>query len=102
MPRAAFALGLIGQCFFSSWVMKACGGKPLSAVITHGTANALIPLFPTIVMKTDVAQTRWWLHQTLLLIVGVLFMLHHVRSSAERATRQQSKPTSSAFFRSSQ
>jgi membrane protease YdiL (CAAX protease family) len=88
MPLAAFAMGLIGQCFFFSWVMKACGGKPLSAVIAHGTANALVPLFPTIVMAPAVAQTRWWVHQTLLLIVGVLFMLHHVRSRAKRGRSQ--------------
>ena len=84
MPLAAFTIGLIGECFFFSWVMKASGGRPLSAVIAHGTANAIIPLFPTIVMESDVAQTRWWLHQALLLIVGILFMLHHMRSSARR------------------
>ena len=49
-------------------------------MVAHGAANALVPLFPTIVMQPDVAQTRWWIHQTLLLIVGVAFMLHHVRS----------------------
>jgi hypothetical protein len=88
MPLAAFTIGLIGQSFFFSWVMKVSGGRPLSAVMAHGTANAIIPLFPTIVMEPDVAQTRWWLHQTLLLIVGVLFMLHHVRSSARSGQSQ--------------
>ncbi|PKQ20103.1 MAG: CPBP family intramembrane metalloprotease [Actinobacteria bacterium HGW-Actinobacteria-6] len=88
MPLAAFAIGLIGESFFFSWVMKVSGGKPLSAVIAHGTANAIVPLFPTIVMAADVAQTRWWIHQTLLLVVGVLFMLHHVRSSARRGKGQ--------------
>ena len=88
MPLAAFTIGLIGQCFVFSWVMKASGGRPLSAVIAHGTANAIIPLFPTLVMETDVAQTRWWLHQGLLLIVGILFILHQMRSSARRAASQ--------------
>ena len=88
MPLAAFAIGLIGESFFFSWVMKVAGGRPLSAMIAHGTSNAIIPLFPTIVMAVDVAQTRWWIHQTLLLIVGVLFMLHYVRSSARRGKGQ--------------
>lgn len=84
MPFAAFAIGLIGISFFLSWVMKASGGRPLSAVIAHGTLNAFIPLFPTLVMEPDVAQPRWWIHQTLLLLVGVLFLLHYVRSNASR------------------
>jgi membrane protease YdiL (CAAX protease family) len=84
MPLAAFAMGLIGISFFLSWVMKAAGGKPLSAVIAHGTINAFVPLVPTLVMEPDVAQPRWWLHQTLLLVVGVLFMWHYVRGSGRR------------------
>lgn len=94
MPLAAFAIGLIGESFFFSSVMKVSGGKPLSAVIAHGTANALIPLFPTLVMEAGVAQIRWWVQQTLLLIVGVLFMLAYVRCSARRGKHQSSIPTS--------
>ena len=75
MPFIAFTLGLIGECFFFSWILKASGGRPLSAVIAHGTVNAFVPLFPTIVMEPDVVQVRWWIHQTLVLVAGVLFML---------------------------
>lgn len=76
MPFVAFTLGLIGECFFFSWVMKASGGRPLSAVIAHGTINAFVSLFPTIVMEPDVVQVRWWIHQMLVLVAGILFMLH--------------------------
>lgn len=75
MPFTAFLIGEIGLSFFFSWVLKASGGRPMSAVIAHGTANAFIPLFPTFVMEWDVLQTRWWIHQTLTLVVGALFIL---------------------------
>ncbi len=75
MPFAAFTIGLIGECFFFSWVMKASGGRPLSAVIAHGTANSFVPLFPTIMLEPDALQVRWWIHQVLVLIVGALFLM---------------------------
>lgn len=85
MPFVAFTIGLIGECFFFSWVMKASGGRPLSAVIAHGTVNAFIPLFPTVVMEPDVLQIRWWIHQLLLLVVGALFLLYYVWRGHARA-----------------
>lgn len=94
MPLAAFTIGLIGECLIFSWVMKASGGRPLAAVVAHGTINAVIPLFPTLVMASGVAQTRWWMHQTLLLILGVLFMLHHLRRSARGGENPELKPAS--------
>lgn len=79
MPFAAFAVGMIGESFLFSWVMKISGGRPLSAVVAHGTVNAFVSLFPTIVMEPGVFQIRWWIHMILLLVVGILPMLHHVR-----------------------
>ena len=81
MPFVAFLLGTIGLSFFFSWVMKASGGRPLSAVIAHGAYNAFIALTPTLVMQSGVVQTRWWIHQTLLVVVGVLFVVYLTRSS---------------------
>jgi uncharacterized protein len=75
MPFIAFAIGTIGLSFFFSWLIKASGRRLLSGLIAHGTYNAFIPLFPTIVMESDVLQTRWWIHQILVLVVGILFML---------------------------
>jgi uncharacterized protein len=53
MPVVAFAIGLIGLSFFFSWVMKASGGRPMAGLMVHGTNNAFIPLFPTIVTEAD-------------------------------------------------
>lgn len=76
MPFVSFVIGEIGLSFFFSWVIKASGGRPMSAVIAHGTANAFVPLFPTLVLELGVLQTHWWIHQILTLIVGALFILH--------------------------
>jgi uncharacterized protein len=79
MPIVAFAIGLIGLSFFFSWVVKASGGRPMAGLMVHGTVNAFIPLFPTIVTEEDPSQVRWWLHQVLLLAVGMVFMLRVAR-----------------------
>lgn len=83
MPFAAFALGTVGLSFFFSWVIKASGGRPLSALVAHGTYNAFIALFPTLVMEAEVLQTRWWIHQTLALVVGALFMLRVAKNRGQ-------------------
>jgi uncharacterized protein len=94
MPFVAFALGNIGLCFFFSWVLKASGGRPLAGLIAHGTNNAFIALFPTIVLQPDALQTRWWIHQTLLLVVGALFMLRLTRRGAtDRARGARAGPS---------
>jgi uncharacterized protein len=80
MPLAAFAIGLFGLSLFFSWMVKASGGRPMAALMAHGTMNAFIPLFPTIATDADPAQVRWWLHQALLVVVGVLFMLRVARA----------------------
>ena len=79
----AFALGSIGLSFFFSWLVKAAGGRPLAGLMVHGTNNAIIALFPTIAAEADASQVRWWLHQTLLLVVGALF-LRRVAGRRER------------------
>ncbi len=79
MPVIAFTMGTIGLSFFFSWVLKASGGRPLSGLVAHGAYNAYIALFPTLVMLPDATQTRWWIHQSLVLVVGILFMLRLTR-----------------------
>lgn len=84
MPFMAFAIGAIGLSFFFSWLVKASGGKLLSGLVAHGLYNAFIPLFPTLVMESDALQTRWWIHQGLILVVGILFMLRLTSLSRSR------------------
>lgn len=70
MPFLAFLSGEIGLSFFLSWIVKRSGGRPSSAVVAHGLSNAIIPLFPTIILRASTPQPRWWMHQVSLLIVG--------------------------------
>lgn len=76
MPFIAFLIGCIGLSFFLSWVIKRSKGRPLSGLIAHGTFNAFIPLFPTLIMELGVPQLRFWLHEILIFGMGVLIMSH--------------------------
>ncbi len=73
-PFVAFTIGLIGMSFFFSWVIKASGGRPFSGLVVHGTINAFIPLFPTVIMDANAVQWRFWIQQVMILAVGILFM----------------------------
>jgi uncharacterized protein len=75
LPFVPFLIGCIGMSFFYSWIMKASGGRPLSAMIAHGTINAFIPVFPTIIMVSGVFQARFWLHEVIFLVAGVIFLV---------------------------
>lgn len=57
-----FLIGTVGLSFFFSWVLKASGGRPLAALVAHGTYNAFIALCPPITFETDAVQTCWWIH----------------------------------------
>lgn len=80
MPFLAFVIGHIGLSFFLSWVIKASNGKPLSGLIAHGTSNAFISIFPTFIMEVSVIQMRFWIHEILVLVVGIIFMIALKRS----------------------
>lgn len=92
MPIVSFVMMTVGLSFFFSWVIQASGGRLLSGLVAHGAYNAFIPLFPTHVMAADAPQARWWIHQALVLVVGVLFMWRvtrrRSRSDQGRATSQ--------------
>lgn len=75
LPFIPFVIGCIGMSFFFSWVIKASGGRPLSGLIAQGTFNAVISIFPTIIMDSGVIQVRFWIHEFLILVVGVIFLL---------------------------
>lgn len=72
MPFPAFVLGCIGLSFFFSWVVKASNYKPLSALVVHGTFNAFMPVFPSLVLVPDVFQLHFWILELLIFIIGVI------------------------------
>lgn len=75
MNFAGFMMLTMGYSFLFSWGVKACGGKPLFAMIMHGSANAFVPFFPVIIMAQGVAQPRFWLWVSLTLACGIPFVL---------------------------
>ncbi len=79
MHFAGFIMLTLGYSYFYSWVMKASGGRPLAGLIAHGTANALVPVFPVLIMSLNVPQTRYWLWTSLTLLTGILVLLSSKR-----------------------
>lgn len=82
MPFTAFLIGCIGLSFFLSWVVKASHQKPMSALVAHGTANAFMPVFPSLILATDVFQMHFWLLEFLMLGVGIIAILAVKKSNA--------------------
>lgn len=79
MPFIAFLIGLTGLSFFFSWVVKRSNGRPISGLIAHGTSNAFIPLFPTIIFEYEVFQLRFWLHEILILCIGIIILMLYIK-----------------------
>jgi len=75
MHFVGFTMLILGYSYFYSWVMRASGGRPLASLIAHGTANALVPVFPVLIMKLNVPQPRFWLWTSLTLIAGISVLL---------------------------
>lgn len=67
-----FIMLTLGYSFFFSWVMKSSGKRPLAGLIAHGTANAFVPVFPTLIMTPGVPQIRYWIWASLTLIIGIV------------------------------
>jgi hypothetical protein len=70
-----FIMLTLGYSFILSWTMKSSGKRPLVALIVHGTANAFVPVFPTIIMTLGVPQIRFWIWTSLTLIIGIVIMV---------------------------
>lgn len=84
MNFAGFIMLTLGYSYLFSWVMKSSGKRPLAGLIAHGTANALIPVFPILVMKPEAAQPRFWLWTSLTLLTGAL-VLYFGKSARKHA-----------------
>ena len=81
MPFLGFMLLTIGYSWFFAWVRQVSGRRTLAGLITHGRANAFIPLFPTVVMASGAAQPRFWLWVSLTFLIGVATMFIRSRKT---------------------
>ncbi len=74
MPFTGFILLTIGYSWFFAWVRQVSGKRTMAGLVTHGWANASIPLFPVLVMETGVAQPRFWIWVSLTFVIGLVTM----------------------------
>jgi membrane protease YdiL (CAAX protease family) len=81
-----FMLSTIGYSFIFSWIIKISGNKLLSGLLAHGTANAFIPLFPTLVMEPNVSQKRFWIYDVLILAIGIIIVILRTVKSRKNGT----------------
>lgn len=74
MNFLSFMFMCIGYSYFFSWVVETSGNRLLSGLFAHGTANAFIPLFPTLIMENNVSQIRWWIYTLLIFTIGIIIV----------------------------
>lgn len=70
-----FLLLTIGYSWFFAWVRQLSANRNVAGLITHGWANAFIPLFPIVIMNEDTVQPRFWLWVSLTFVLGLVTML---------------------------
>jgi uncharacterized protein len=87
MPFWGFVLNTIGLAWFFAWVRQISEKRTLAGLAVHGWSNAIIPVFPILVMASGTAQTRYWIWAGLNFAVGLIAMV--IRS-------QTTKPVHSA------
>ena len=71
MSFPAFMLLTTGYSWFFSWVRHASGKRTMAGLYVHGLANAFVPVFPTLVMKADAPQPRFWIFAGVMFVVGL-------------------------------
>jgi membrane protease YdiL (CAAX protease family) len=74
MPFAGFVLLTTGYSWFFAWVRQASGKRTWAGLISHGWANAFVPLFPTVAMVAGAAQPRHWIWVSLTFVIGLMTM----------------------------
>jgi len=84
MPFTGFILLMIGYSYFYAWVRESSGKRTLAGLVTHGWANAFVPLFPTIMMVEGATQPRFWIWVCLTFVIGLVTMV--IRSRKEKFT----------------
>lgn len=87
MPFAGFVLLTTGYSWFFAWVRQASGKRTWAGLITHGWANAFIPLFPTVLMVAGASQSRYWIWVSLTFVIGLITMAIRSRKTKEVNSR---------------
>jgi uncharacterized protein len=82
MPFFGFMMLTTGYCWFFAWVRQASGKRTLAGLVTHGWANAFVPLFPTLVMAKGAAQPRFWIWVSLTFVIGLITMAIRSRKTS--------------------
>ncbi|MDO8963956.1 MAG: type II CAAX endopeptidase family protein [Coriobacteriia bacterium] len=83
VPFLGFTLLIVGYSYFQAAIREVSGRRTMAGLVTHGWANAFVPLFPTLVMATGVPQPRYWIWAGLTLVAGGVAMV--VRMSARQS-----------------
>ncbi len=81
-PFVAFMLFCIGFSFILSWLRQASGKRLMAGIYTHGVANTIMGLFPILVMKENVTQSRFWVCSILMFLVGISVMFIRMRKTS--------------------
>jgi len=81
-----FMLGTIGYSYFYSWIIKESGNRLFSGLVAHGVANAFAALFPFLIMANNIKQTRFWLYQIIILIIGIIIVTIRTYKSRKTCT----------------
>jgi membrane protease YdiL (CAAX protease family) len=74
MPFGGFVLLTTGYSWFFAWVRQVSGKRTWAGLITHGWANAFIPIFPTVMMVSGASQSRYWIWVSLTFVIGLVTM----------------------------
>jgi uncharacterized protein len=75
MNFGGFILLSVGYSFIFSWIRNISGNRPFSGIYTHGFANAFIPFIPTVILKKNVPQPRFWIWVSMTFLIGILITI---------------------------
>ncbi len=80
-----FVILSIGYSFILSLIRAEAGNKMFSGIYSHGVANALISIMPTIIMQDNMQQSRFWIWVFLTFTTGVLITILRFKKTEEYA-----------------
>jgi membrane protease YdiL (CAAX protease family) len=74
-----YMLLLIGYSYFFSWIISLSKNKLLSGIISHGTLNAFIELFPPFVNESNNPQIRLWVLCIIMFVFGGIIAISRTK-----------------------